>query len=328
MNREKIRFGKIFIFSVLGVFAFFIFLVLILPKFERESAVPKEALILTFLGISFVTFLISKTKFDFLQMYRIMTFAVAGLVFYFSLYVHHISSVIFLMYIPVVLMILMFINLKSAIISAAFFLLTTVFVSEISSFFNISHSPVDYVRDAELIKMQDYVIMFSTIYFSFLTLYFHNLFVKIQAKHASNQVEIDVPATANDRHSMHVSEKSELSPERANLLYAEIITYFEKERPFTNASFSIAMLAKELDTNATYIYKALNAVSQKSFRDLVNEYRIAQVLSEIEREAHKKFTIEHIYMEAGFVQQSTFNRVFKKITGQTPSQYIENQPNK
>lgn len=39
---------------------------------------------------------------------------------------------------------------------------------------------------------------------------------------------------------------------------------------------------------------------------------------------HQKFTLEHIYKEAGFSSQSTFNRIFKEQTGITPSEYIEN----
>jgi len=123
------------------------------------------------------------------------------------------------------------------------------------------------------------------------------------------------------------SQIEDFSTEKATVLYEEIVTFFENKKPYQNPNFNMSELCKALDTNATYVYRALNLMTQKSFRDLVNEYRIAQVLSEIDQEAHKKFTIEHIYMEAGFVQQSTFNRVFKKTTGQTPSQYIENMPN-
>jgi len=83
------------------------------------------------------------------------------------------------------------------------------------------------------------------------------------------------------------------------------------------------MLSKTLKTNSTYISKALNQVGNKKFNVFVNQYRIQQVIEDLDNKKHKKHTLEHIYTKAGFTQQSTFNRVFKEFIGVTPTEYID-----
>ena len=59
----------------------------------------------------------------------------------------------------------------------------------------------------------------------------------------------------------------------------------------------------------------------KSFYDCINQYRVEEaklLLIDPSKSAHK---IASIAFDAGFNSISTFNDVFKKITGQTPSQY-------
>lgn len=326
IEAQKKRFGKIFIISVLSVFAFFISLVLLMPKIQEKAIVPKEILIIIFVSLSFVTYVISKTKFDFWPIYRIMTLVMAVVIFYLSLYIHHVSYVIFLFYIPIVLMILMLYDLRFAVISALCFMGLVFFVQDIASFLNINQIVINSEKSARIIKIQDYVIMVSTIYFSFLILYFHNAITKIQANYADKDGGSAEYLISNHNNEIYTVDNADASG-RLESLYLEIKNHFEIKKPFRNPGFTITMLATELETNSTYIYKALSTKSDQNFRDLVNEYRINQVLTALKNNDHKIFTIEHIYKEAGFLQQSTFNRVFKKSTGQTPSQYIENISN-
>ncbi|RZJ36094.1 MAG: helix-turn-helix domain-containing protein [Chryseobacterium sp.] len=112
--------------------------------------------------------------------------------------------------------------------------------------------------------------------------------------------------------------------DKDQILYSRIILYFEEEKPYQKADFNIRKLAESLDSNSTYVSRALNKIGNKKFNQLVNDYRINQVKAEIANNLHQKFTLEHIYTSAGFSQQSTFNRIFKENTGSTPSEYIDN----
>jgi AraC-like DNA-binding protein len=50
---------------------------------------------------------------------------------------------------------------------------------------------------------------------------------------------------------------------------------------------------------------------------------VVYVKDKLQSDELKTMTLMHIYSEAGFKNQSTFNKVFKKIEGVTPSEYIQ-----
>lgn len=66
---------------------------------------------------------------------------------------------------------------------------------------------------------------------------------------------------------------------------------------------------------------AINTGGGQSFADYINQLRIARVVDMAKRQNHR--TLLDIAMDAGFSSKSSFNSVFKKHTGQTPSQYLK-----
>jgi len=115
-------------------------------------------------------------------------------------------------------------------------------------------------------------------------------------------------------------ENSE-NPERDKALYDEIIHFIKKNKSFKNPNFNAHSLAIALNTNVTYISKAISRSDSDNFNMLLNEFRINYVKSMLDNGALKKYTIDYIYAEAGYKHRSTFNAAFKSITGMTPSEY-------
>ena len=109
-----------------------------------------------------------------------------------------------------------------------------------------------------------------------------------------------------------------------NELYSKVIKYLELNKSFKSPDFSLGVLAKELNTNRTYISQAINIVSSKTFTEIVNDYRILEAKKLLYSDKTKQLTIEAIGKEAGFNSRSTFFRVFKSITGVTPSFFMKN----
>ncbi|WP_374441618.1 helix-turn-helix domain-containing protein [Epilithonimonas sp.] len=106
-------------------------------------------------------------------------------------------------------------------------------------------------------------------------------------------------------------------------LYHQIIDYFEKDKPWRNPDFSIHDLATKLNTNNTYISRAINYSSGMNFKTLVNKHRIEYIKNELLTDnVKKRYTLLYIYTSAGFRHQSTFNKAFKQIENMTPSEYI------
>jgi len=67
------------------------------------------------------------------------------------------------------------------------------------------------------------------------------------------------------------------------------------------------------------ISRAINLVAHRSFNDYINGFRISHVCSAIDGNTSHSMT--HLYTDAGFSSKASFNQIFKKATGQTPSEY-------
>jgi YesN/AraC family two-component response regulator len=110
--------------------------------------------------------------------------------------------------------------------------------------------------------------------------------------------------------------------EKYNLLYSEIVKYFEEKKLHLDPHLTISKLAIMLNTNINYIYQAIQINNNVSFNTFVNSHRINTVKKMIEEGWSEKYTIQHIYTSAGFLHQTTFNKVFKSFEHMSPSDYI------
>lgn len=107
--------------------------------------------------------------------------------------------------------------------------------------------------------------------------------------------------------------------------YNELITQLEelmqKEQSYQQANLSLEQLAKQLQTNRSYLSEAINLHYQKNFSRWLNEYRVNASKELLADPEFDNYSIEGIAKEVGFSSISTFNSNFKKITGLTPSYF-------
>jgi len=78
-----------------------------------------------------------------------------------------------------------------------------------------------------------------------------------------------------------------------------------------------------LGTSTNDLSWLLNNVYQSNFYDYINQHRIAAFLEKIKEKEHKRHTLLFLSMEVGFNSKSTFNKAFKTILQDTPSNYIK-----
>ncbi|MDR1654293.1 MAG: helix-turn-helix domain-containing protein [Prevotellaceae bacterium] len=107
--------------------------------------------------------------------------------------------------------------------------------------------------------------------------------------------------------------------------YREIIRILEEEKPYCDPGFSPAKLASMLNCSTHHILNTLKQEGNTDFVNLVNTYRIDHVKVMFEQNIDQKYNMQYIYTSVGFRHQPTFNQVFKKITGLTPSEYISHR---
>lgn len=97
----------------------------------------------------------------------------------------------------------------------------------------------------------------------------------------------------------------------------------EEEKAFLDQNLTAKKLADHLQTNTSYLTKAIKQHYNKNYSSLLKEYRIAEVLKAIELKKHELYTIETLANQAGFKSKSVFFNAFKEQTGVTPSFYIK-----
>lgn len=107
--------------------------------------------------------------------------------------------------------------------------------------------------------------------------------------------------------------------------YANQLThYMITEKPYLNPDLTLPLLAKELNIPSYHLSQVINEKFQLNFFDYINNYRIEEVKSRIVDSRFSSYSLLGIAYECGFNSKSTFNRIFKKVTGLTPTEYKKN----
>lgn len=87
-------------------------------------------------------------------------------------------------------------------------------------------------------------------------------------------------------------------------------------------ALSLEKLARQLGTNTAYLSRAFNEGLGLSFNEAINRLRVEAVRRELADPANTRELLD-IAFAAGFSSKSSFNRVFKALTGETPSRIRE-----
>jgi AraC-like DNA-binding protein len=124
------------------------------------------------------------------------------------------------------------------------------------------------------------------------------------------------------------AEKKEEGDEKAILPrdtdeVRRILTFINENKPFLDEGITLTKLAEKLDITRNQLSSIINNDLGSSFYDLINNYRVEEVKRLMADPVNKNYTILALAFDAGFSSKSTFNSIFKKVTGLTPSKYRE-----
>ena len=100
--------------------------------------------------------------------------------------------------------------------------------------------------------------------------------------------------------------------------------YMMFEKPFLRTKLSINDLAEELDIPSHHISQVINERLNQNYFDFINSYRIEELKVKLKDPRNKHLTMLGIAFDCGFNSKASLNRIFKKHTGQTPSEYLKN----
>ncbi len=114
--------------------------------------------------------------------------------------------------------------------------------------------------------------------------------------------------------------KSALSSDKSNQLKLKILRFMKNEEAYLDSNFSLLQLANALGQSTNNVSQAINTEMKQNFNDMVNTYRIEMAKRLLQNRTKNQKSILEIAFEVGFASKSTFNLVFKKHTGMSPSQ--------
>ena len=117
-------------------------------------------------------------------------------------------------------------------------------------------------------------------------------------------------------------QNSGLKEEDARKYSLELQEYFENDKPYLEARLSLHDVAGQLNVSVNHLSQVINEEIGSSFFYFVNSFRVEEFKYRLSKNSDR-YTFLGIAFECGFNSKSSFNEVFKKHTGVTPSQFSQ-----
>jgi AraC-like DNA-binding protein len=118
-------------------------------------------------------------------------------------------------------------------------------------------------------------------------------------------------------------QKSGLSAEDSENIHRQLGQMMVTEKIFRESELSLTELADRLNTQPNYLSQVINEREGKNFYDYINTLRIEEFKRLAASPDNRKYTLMGLAEASGFNSKSSFNRYFKKIAGQSPSEFME-----
>jgi AraC-like DNA-binding protein len=136
---------------------------------------------------------------------------------------------------------------------------------------------------------------------------------RYQRKHATPALIIPKP---------EIQQKNQCQDTEVDAQLVEGLEKLINEKIYLRPNLKIAHFAQALDTSEYLISKIIRNHSKvANFNLFINQYRVEYAKKLLLSDDSQDWSILVIAMESGFSSLGTFNRVFKTITGQMPSEF-------
>ncbi len=116
-------------------------------------------------------------------------------------------------------------------------------------------------------------------------------------------------------------ERSGLSTSLAESYRKRLLQLMESDCLYVDSDLTLSTLADRLAISPHNLSQVINAQLQLNFFDFVNQYRVDKVKRDLSDASKQHLTLLAIGLDAGFNSKSSYNGVFKKHTGLTPSEF-------
>jgi len=115
--------------------------------------------------------------------------------------------------------------------------------------------------------------------------------------------------------------KSSLTDEQAKELLIRLLEFMSKEKPYLESELKIQQLAEKMSVSSHHLSQIINKNLQQNFSDFINTYRINEAKRLLLDNKYGNEKILSIAFDSGFHNKATFNTLFKKFTGMSPTEF-------
>lgn len=190
----------------------------------------------------------------------------------------------------------------------------------VGSFAFITNFIIVFFEMADWVELRMYVVSISALWVFFLGYYSIKKTPFYRSYHIDgvDTLEFDKISKQPEKY-----EKTKLKEEEIPGLKFKVLNFLESEKPYLNKNLSIGELAEAIDVQTYQLSQLINDQLGKSFFELINSYRVEEVKKRFFDPKYSNLTLLGIAMECGFNSKASFNRIFKQLTSQTPTEYIK-----
>jgi YesN/AraC family two-component response regulator len=114
-----------------------------------------------------------------------------------------------------------------------------------------------------------------------------------------------------------------MDSDHASNIDATLNEFFSLQRPFLRPGYSLKDLAEDVKIPLHHLSAFINQYYGVHFNDFINRYRVNYFKEMLFTDEWKTKKLEAIAEESGFGNRNTFTIAFKKLSGQSPSEYIK-----
>jgi AraC-like DNA-binding protein len=135
-----------------------------------------------------------------------------------------------------------------------------------------------------------------------------------------NKLRFSFSPNTNSFYESSTQNKEKQIPDKDIQLLKSLM---EVDKVYLNPELNLSDLAEKANISRAQLSEIINAGFQKNFNDFINMYRVNAFKKMIKEDKHKQLSLLGIAQECGFNSKATFNRVFKKLTNSSPSEYLK-----
>jgi AraC-like DNA-binding protein len=120
---------------------------------------------------------------------------------------------------------------------------------------------------------------------------------------------------------LEVTENREPIAKQEEEFINRLLSYMKESKPYLNPEITLGVLSSQMKVSSEYLSRVINTRLNMNFFDFIAHYRVEEFKHMCKDLSNRNYTIISLAYDCGFNSKAAFNRVFKKTTGVTPSEY-------